>query len=217
MGCTNSMSNEKRHQNDQYTNSPILPGEHLASIEEFESGKNTYVDNGSIRSTTVGKKVYDFRTRVVRIDQSNSPILPKIGDILVGYVEMLFGSMLSIRILFINDKKSSSGFSAITSARVSGGGWGRDRGDRRGGKIIFRVGDIIKGRVVSLLNSTIHIVIDEKEFGVLYTICFNCGGDTVRVNNNTIKCIECGVYEDRKLTHDYGKDTLLLIHKIGNN
>ena len=31
-------------------------------------------------------------------------------------------------------------------------------------KIIFRVGDIIKGRVVSLLNSTIHIVIDEKEF-----------------------------------------------------
>ena len=56
------------------------------------------------------QKIYDFRTRTVRIDQSNSPMLPKIGDILVGYVEMLFGSMLSIRILFINDKKSYSGF-----------------------------------------------------------------------------------------------------------
>jgi exosome complex component CSL4 len=136
-------------------------------------------------------------------------------------VEMLFGSMLSIRILFINDKKSYSGFSAITSARISsgsssGGGWGRERGDRRGGRTIFRVGDIIRGRVVSLLNSTIHIVIDEKEFGVLYTLCFNCGGDTVRVNNNTLKCIECGMYEERKLTHDYGKETFRLIHKTGN-
>ena len=98
----------------------------------------------------------------------------------------------------------------------SGGGWGRERGERRGGKTIFRVGDIIRGRVVSLLNSTIHIVIDEKEFGVLYTLCFNCGGDTVRVNNNTLKCIECGMYEERKLTHDYGKETFRLIHKTGN-
>ena len=196
------------------TNTPILPGEHLASIEEFESGKNTYIENGSIRSMTVGTKVYDFRTRTVRIDQKNSPMLPKIGDILVGYIEMLFGSMLSIRVLFINGKRSASGFSAITSARVSGGGgWGRERGDRRGGKIVFRFGDIIRGRVVSLLNSTIHIVIDEKEFGVLYTICFNCGGDTVRVNSTTIKCIECGLYEERKLTHDYGKETFRLINK----
>ena len=217
MDCTNLMGSEKRLEHGRYTKTTIIPGEHLASIEEFESGKNTYIDNGTIRSTAVGKKVYDFRTRIVRIDQKNSPMLPKIGDILVGYVEMLFGSMLSIRILFINDKKSSSGFSAITSARISGGGWGRDRGDRRGGRAIFRVGDIIKGRVASMLNSTIHIVIDEKEFGLLYTICYNCGGDTVRVNNNTIKCIECGLYEERKLTHDYGKDALLLIHKAGNN
>ena len=29
---------------------PILPGESVASIEEFEGGKNTYIDNGLIRS-----------------------------------------------------------------------------------------------------------------------------------------------------------------------
>jgi exosome complex component CSL4 len=212
------MTNEKERRQMRPTNTPILPGEHLASIEEFESGKNTYIDNGSIRSMTVGTKVYDFRTRTVRIDKKNSPMLPKIGDILIGYVEMLFGSMLSIRVLFINGKKSSSGFSAITSARISsgGGGWGRERGDRRGGKIVFRFGDIIRGRVVSLLNSTIHIVIDEKEFGVLYTICFNCGGDTVRMNSNTIRCTECGLYEERKLTHDYGKETFRLISRTGD-
>jgi exosome complex component CSL4 len=208
------MTNQKEQRRTRLTSSPILPGDHLASIEEFESGKNTYIENGCIRSMTVGTKVYDFRTRTVRIDQKNSPMLPKIGDILVGYIEMLFGSMLSIRVLFINGKRSSSGFSAITSARLSGGGgWGRERGDRRGGKMVFRFGDIIRGRVVSLLNSTIHIVIDDKDFGVLYTICINCGGDTVRVNSTSIKCIECGLYEERKLTHDYGKETFRLINR----
>jgi exosome complex component CSL4 len=120
-------------------------------------------------------------------------MLPKIGDIIIGYIEMLFGNMFSVRILYINDKKSDAGFSAIASTRLGGGaGFGRDRGDRRG-RIIFRIGDIVRGRVISLLNSTIHITIDE------------------------IKCIECGSYEERKLTNDYGKETFRLIHKTGHN
>jgi exosome complex component CSL4 len=199
------------------TATPILPGEQVASIEEFEGGKNTYITDGAVRSAAVGTKVYDFKKRIVKIDQKNSPMLPKIGDVVVGFIEMLFGSMISVRILYINDKKSDAGFSAITSTRLGGSGssgWRRDRGDRKG-KIIYRVGDIIRGQVTSLLNSTIHITIEEKEFGVLYTVCFNCGGDTVRVNSN-VKCIECGVYEERKLTHDYGKETFRLIHKTGN-
>ena len=193
---------------------PILPGEQVASIEEFEGGKNTYVNNGLVRSSAVGTKVYDFKRRIVKIDQKNSPMLPKIGDIVVGYIEMLFGSMFSMRILYLNDKKSEAGFSAISSARLGGSG-GRDRGDRRA-RIIFRIGDIIRGRVISLLNSTIHITIDEKEFGVLYALCFNCGGDTVRLNS-TVKCIECSIFEERKLSNDYGKETITLIHKTGNN
>jgi exosome complex component CSL4 len=193
------------------TRTPILPGDQIASIEEFEAGKNAYVSDGTIRSTAVGTKLYDFKKRIAKIEKVNSPMLPKIGDIVVGHIEMLFGSMISVRILYINEKKSFSGFSAIASARISSPGRDRDRRSR----VIFRVGDIIRGRVISLLNSSIHITIDEKEFGVIYTLCFNCGGDTVRVNNNNIKCIECGANEDRKLTIDYGKETFRLIHRSG--
>ena len=204
---------------DKHAVTPIFPGEQVALIEEFEGGKNTYITDGTIRSKAVGTRVYDFKRRIVKINPKNSPMLPKIGDVLVGYIEMLFGSMMSVRVLYINEKKSYAGFSAIASARTggggsnnSGGGGWRERGDRRG-RTIFRVGDIIRGRVISLLNSTVHITIDEKEFGVLYTLCFNCGGDTVRVHNS-VKCIECGVYEERKLTHDYGKETFRLIHNM---
>jgi exosome complex component CSL4 len=192
---------------------PMLPGEHIASIEEFEGGKNTYLaPDGIVRSAAVGKKVFDLKRRIVKVDQKNSPMLPKVGDIIVGYVEMLFSSMISVKVLYINDKKSDAGFSAIASARVGSRADRDRRGDRRA---TFRTGDIIRGRVMSLLNSTIHLTLAEKEFGVMYTLCFICGGDTVRTNESTIKCVECGAFEDRKLTHDYGKETFRLIHKAG--
>ncbi len=190
--------------------STVFPGEKVAEIEEFEAGKNTFVLGGAIRSGVMGDKQYDLKRRVVRIDQKKSPIMPKIGDVAIGYIEMLFGPMISVKLLYLNGRVFASGFSAIASTRLNGRGGNRDRGERRG-KITFRVGDIIRGRVVSLLNSTIHITIDEREYGVLYTLCYLCGGDTVRVNN-AVKCVECGSYEERKLTNDYGKDAFKAVY-----
>ncbi|AIF85238.1 putative RNA-binding protein (consists of S1 domain and a Zn-ribbon domain) [Candidatus Nitrososphaera evergladensis SR1] len=189
----------------------MLPGEQVASIEEFEGGKNTYLtQDGTIRSAAIGTKAMDLKRRVIKIEPKNAPMLPKIGDILVGYVEMIFASMISVKVLYINGVESTSGFSAIASMRVGGGG--RDRRERP----IFRTGDIIRGRVMSLLNSTVHMTIAEREFGVLYTTCFMCGGDTVKVND-TVKCIECGAWEPRKLTNDYGKETLRQIFRAGGS
>lgn len=189
-------------------NQPILPGELLASIEEFEGGKNTYLTpDGTIRAAAVGTKVYDLKRRVIKIEPKNSPLLPKVGDIIVGYVEMQFASMISVKVLYIDGKKSRSGFAAIASIRLGGG---RDRRDRP----VFRHGDIIRGRVTSLLNSTVHLTLAEREFGVLYATCFNCGGNTVNIND-AVKCVECGAYEPRKPTHDYGLETFRQIHRSG--
>src|SRR5881409_2545371 len=81
---------------------PMLPGEHVASIEEFEGGKNTYLASDvTVRSASVGTRVYDLKRRIVKIEQKNSPMLPKVGDIIVGYVEMLFSSMVSTKVLYI--------------------------------------------------------------------------------------------------------------------
>lgn len=192
---------------------PALPGESVASIEEFEGGKNTYLaSNGTIRAAAIGTRVYDLKRRIVKIEQKNSPMLPKIGDLIVGYVEMMFSSMVSIKVLYINDKWSDAGFSAIASARLGSRADIERRGDRRA---TFHNGDIARGRVISLLNSTIHLTLAEKEYGVLYALCFMCGGDTVRTNESTIKCVECGAFENRKLTHDYGKESFRLIQKTG--
>jgi exosome complex component CSL4 len=128
---------------------------------------------------------------------------------------MLFGNMISVRVVYINDKYSHSGFSAIASTRISNmgntynSGW-RERNYK--GKLIFKVGDIIRGKVFSLLNSSIHITLDEKDLGLVYTICFSCGNNDLIKTPGGLKCSLCGNFEERKISNDYGKESFTSLY-----
>jgi exosome complex component CSL4 len=193
----------------------IIPGITMSVIEEFEPGKNTFVVDGEVRSSVIGKPVINMADRVLNVEQKNSPSIPKIGDIVVGYIDMLFGNMISVRVVYINDKYSHSGFSAIASTRISNmgntynSGW-RERNYK--GKLIFKVGDIIRGKVFSLLNSSIHITLDEKDLGLVYTICFSCGNDDLIKTPGGLKCSLCGNFEERKISNDYGKESFTSLY-----
>jgi exosome complex component CSL4 len=190
------------------TSGMVFPGEYIAEIEEFQAGNNTFTLDGTIRSTVLGNKAYDSKRRTIKIDPINPQELPKIGDIVMGFVEMLFGPMISVKLFSVNNKPYGSGLSAIASARTGNnkGGWNRDRYNRKP-KSIYRIGDIVRGQITSLMNSSIHITVDETNFGLLYSLCLNCGGDTVKINNG-VKCIECSSYEEKRVSSDYGTSLL---------
>lgn len=182
-----------------------LPGDKVASIEEFESADGTYESNGEVRSKRIGRPVFDLKKRVVKIDKAKSPLLPKVGDLVVGFVNMASGNMVSMKILGINDAKSDAGFEAI-SLMIGGRG-------KRG--VMFRVGDVVRAKVVSLLNANIHVTFRDENLGVLYTVCNSCGSDVVKVDGR-VKCIECGTTEERKLAEDYGTVSLILSRHQGS-
>jgi len=192
------------------TSGTVFPGEYIAEIEEFQGGNNTFTLDGTIRSSAMGKKEYDFKRRAIKIDAVNSLEIPKIGDVVMGYVEMLFGSMISVKLFSINNKLYKSGLSAIASARTGNKGWNRDRYNRKP-KSIYRIGDIIRGQISSLMNSSIHLAVEGTNFGLLYSLCLNCGGDTVKIDNG-IKCIECSAYEEKRVASDYGTNSLESMH-----
>jgi exosome complex component CSL4 len=192
------------------TSGTVFPGEYIAEIEEFQGGNNTFTLDGTIRSSAMGKKEYDFKRRAIKIDAVNSLEIPKIGDVVMGYVEMLFGSMISVKLFSINNKLYKSGLSAIASARTGNKGWNRDRYNRKP-KSIYRIGDIIRGQISSLMNSSIHLAVEGTNFGLLYSLCLNCGGDTVKIDNG-IKCIECSAYEEKRVASDYGTNSLKTMH-----
>jgi len=194
------------------TSGMVFPGEYIAEIEEFEAGRNTFILDGTIRSSVLGKKEYDFKRRTIKIDQINSQELPKIGDVVMGFVEMLFGSMISVKLFYVNNRLYTSGLSAIASARMGNNkGWNRDRYNKKP-KSIYRIGDIIRGQITSLLNSSIHLAVDGTDFGLLYSLCLNCGGDTVKINNG-IKCIECSTYEEKRVANNYGTSLLKSLYQ----
>jgi len=193
------------------TSGMVFPGEYIAEIEEFEAGRNTFILDGTIRSSILGKKEYDFKRRTIKIDQINSQELPKIGDVVMGFVEMLFGSMISVKLFYVNNRLYTSGLSAIASARMGNKGWNRDRYNKKP-KSIYRIGDIIRGQITSLLNSSIHLAVDGTDFGLLYSLCLNCGGDTVKINNG-IKCIECSTYEEKRVANNYGTSLLKSLYQ----
>lgn len=183
-----------------------LPGDQVASIEEFEGADGTYESHGVVRSSRIGRPVFDLKKRVVKVDhKTRSALLPKVGDTVVGFIDMVPGNMVSMKILYISDAKSDAGFGAISLMK---GGRGR-----RG--IMFRVGDLVRAKVVSLLNANIHVTFHEQNLGVLYTACNTCGNNVVRVDS-TVKCVECGTIEERKLAEDYGKASLILLRYQGS-
>ena len=198
----------------------VIPGVRLSVIEEFDPGKNTFVNDGEVRSSAIGKPVINMVDRVLNVAQKNTPLIPTIGDIVTGYIDMLFGNMISVRVVYINDKYSHSGFSAIASTRIYNTGGGSGSGsnynsgwrERNKAKLIFKVGDIARGRVFSLLNSSIHITLEDKDMGVVYTICFSCGNENLNKVPGGLKCPSCGNFEERKVSVDYGKEAFTSLY-----
>ena len=69
--------------------------------------------------------------------------------------------------------------------------------------------DVVKAKIISHINGTIHATIDEPELGVLFTKCRKCFGTVVKMRD-AVKCKDCGWIDDRKLSTEFGKSEFLI-------
>ena len=66
----------------------------------------------------------------------------------------------------------------------------------------------LKLKIINRINGTIHASMDEPNFGVLFTKCRKCFGEVIQ-NKDAVKCKDCGWFDDRKLSSDFGKADFL--------
>lgn len=171
-----------------------LPGDKIATIEEFEGLDGVYQhSDGVLRASRIGKATYDLRQRYVKVNGIKSMLLPKNDDHVIGFVHTITSNSASIRIVYINGAKSDARFDALYIGR------GRAKVQN-----MFRVGDMVRAKVVNILNGYIHVTFKESNLGVVYTRCSQCGGEVVRLNAEEVKCVECNAVSSRKLADDYG-------------
>ena len=98
-------------------NNQKIPGEKIASIEEYLPGDNTFEDNDSIRATTIGEINLDSSERSASINRQTQITVPKVGDIIIGVVEANLPSMIAISIKFVNGKRVNANLECICVTR----------------------------------------------------------------------------------------------------
>ena len=177
-------------------NNQKIPGEKIASIEEYLPGDNTFEDNDSIRATTIGEINLNSSERSASINRQKQITVPKVGDIIIGFVEANLPSMIAIAIKFVNGKKVNSDLECICVTRHI----------RK--KNIALAQDVVKAEIISHINGTIPATIDSPELGVLFTKCRKCFGTVVKMRD-VVKCKDCGWIDDRKLSTEFGKSDFL--------
>ena len=82
----------------------VLPGDKIAITEEYEAGKNACDDGHIVRSTVIGENTIDKKERLVHVKNHKSTSVPQEGDIVIGTVEAVMGSMIAVLINYINYK-----------------------------------------------------------------------------------------------------------------
>ena len=168
----------------------VLPGDKIAITEECEAGNNACDDGHIVRATVIGESEVDKKEHLVNVKNHKSTSIPEKGDVIIGTVEAVMGSMIAVLIKYINSKPVKSQVECICSTKNI-----RKRN-------IALTKDLVKAKIIGRLNGTIHATIQEPELGVLFTKCRKCGMD-VKPLRDIVKCVECGWTDDRKLSSDF--------------
>lgn len=173
-----------------------LPGDEIASIEEYEAGQNTFDDGDRVRAAVVGRTEIDKKLRVANVAAEAGMDVPEAGDVIVGTVAAVMSSMIAVAIRFINGRPVTGGVECVCPTR------------NMRMKTVALANDVMVLKIVSHLNGTIHATMSEPNLGILFTRCRKCGMKVIP-NRNGIKCTECGWFDERKLSSDFGNGKLL--------
>ena len=179
----------------------VVPGEKLGVIEEFIPDSGTYVEDGAIHSENVGYILMDFANKKVSVyPAAHNLNVPKVGSIVVGNTRSVQSSVAVIRMIKVGRKFISGHFRGMIYISDVSFRYTESMFEA------FRVGDLVRAKVISDKNRTFHLSTKGETLGVIYAFCSQCGGILVHKGRG-LACQTCGYVEERKTASDYGKGT----------
>lgn len=175
----------------------IMPGDELATSEEYISGDGTYEENGKIYATVIGQKDFDESEKIAKIRAFTQLSILKPGDVILGEVVNVSNSVASILIsgLEINDKPVGNNLSGVVHVSKMKEDYTSDARKE------FRIGDLVRAKVEQLTPS-IQLSTNAEEYGVLKARCMKCR-DILFNKDGTLFCPVCERSESRKLAGDF--------------
>jgi exosome complex component CSL4 len=180
----------------------VLPGERLGVIEEFIPDAGTYVKDGVIYSKVVGRALLDLTNKRVSVfPLIQGATVPKVGSTVLGQVSNAQSDSVGVRIFKIGDKSLSGIFTGVLHISDVQMRYVDSMFD------VCKQGDILRAEVISEKNKVYHLSTKEKNLGVIYAFCSQCGY-LLELRRQVMHCPRCGRIEKRKTALDYGKELL---------
>ena len=179
----------------------VVPGDRLGVIEEFTSGSGTYVEGGTIHSKVTGRTLLDMLNKEVSVyPLVPAATVPQVGNIVTGLVSDVKSKNAILTIFQVGDKKIAGSFKGALHISGVSRGYVDNMFD------VCKAGDIMTAKVISTANRSFFLSTVDNDLGVVYALCSTCG-HVLEQGNRGLGCSNCGNFERRKLSPDYGKDT----------
>lgn len=187
---------------EQKTGQLVVPGDRLGVIEEFIPDAGTYVRDGVIYSKVIGRVLIDLVHRRVQVHQLLGPSkVPTVSSTVLAQVSNAQSDTAGARIFEIGEEEINGVFTGILHVSDVALRYVESMYD------VCKTGDIIRAKVVSDKNRTYHLSTKDKNLGVVYAFCGNCGA-LLEPKRQAMHCPKCGRIEKRKIASDYGKGLL---------
>jgi exosome complex component CSL4 len=180
----------------------VFPGDKLAVIEEFSDGKGTFSDDGTIRSSEIGKTDYNIETHIVKVEKKTPElIIPEEGMTVIANVASVSRRDARINIFMLNDKRIYPSYSGVVHISDISSQYTKNI------DMAIRNNDVVKAKLVNTKNHLNQCTLAGEENGVIYAYCRRCGGVLEKERGKLI-CPDCGRVERRKMARSYGEEDL---------
>lgn len=183
----------------------VIPGDFLATAEEFVPGDGAYEENGKIHSSCTGVVLVDVRTKHISVfSRTLGPPALKRDDVVVGRVEEVRDQSANVYIGVLRGREDRElPLPNTGSIHVSQVHTGYVEDMRRQ----FKPGDIVRARVMNARRAPVQLLTAGDDLGVIVATCSRCRALLER-EDSKLRCSECGNVEFRKLASDYRQGAL---------
>lgn len=179
----------------------VLPGDKLGIIEQYLPGKGTYDNNGNIEATTLGNVIIDSKNKTIYIEpKAGSPATLKVGDKIYGQITDIKPQRINVNIDRLVNTQRNLSLPYMGSIHISKvkNGYLEKISDA------FRIGDIIKAKVVKVTGDNVDLSTVDYDCGVLKAMCTRCREYMNTTDKeNELQCKRCYKKERRKISSEY--------------
>ena len=177
----------------------VLPGEAISTEEEFEPGKNAFLEDGNVYSTVSGEPEEDAKHKQISVNPRKELKTLQRDSIVFGRVDFVKDNSLTLTILQDPDKELRQVI-PMSRAMLPVRNVSQDYVERL--KDEFKIGDFVKARISKISQLGVDLTTSQRDLGVVKAFCSKCR-EPLHLFGETLKCMACGRTEKRKISSDY--------------